>query len=84
MKKSFKVACSWTMTGTYKVEADCLADAIDLVKSEKKPLNGLPPDGEYLGDSFAADEETTFDLNPLDDDFELLGNALDNFVMDDE
>lgn len=67
------------MTGEYDVVANCLADAIDLVKKGKKPYEGTPEKGEYLTDSFMVDEDITFELNPSVD----LINY-DGIVMEDE
>jgi hypothetical protein len=70
------------MTGLYEIEAGCLAEAIDI--ANKKAGLPLAKNNDYLMNSFRVDEEATFELNPLDDDFEMLGDALDTIIMDDE
>ena len=48
--KTYKIPCSWVMSGTIEVEADTLGEAI--VKAEHAPL---PTESEYIEASFAID-----------------------------
>lgn len=57
----FPVAITWSMSGTFDVEADSLEEAIAKVEEGKPPYDGLP-DGEYIDDSMRIDEDQT-DIN---------------------
>ena len=61
--ETFKVACYWTMVGTFDVEADSLEEALKKVKAGDPPYDGLPPTDELLSDSFVVDEEQSRELN---------------------
>lgn len=50
--KTYKIPCTWVMSGTIEVEADTLGEAI--VKAEHAPL---PTESEYIEESFAIDLE---------------------------
>lgn len=50
--KTYKIPCTWVMSGTIEVEADTLGEAI--VKAEHAPL---PTESEYIEGSFAVDLE---------------------------
>ena len=50
--KTYKIPCSWVMSGTIEVEADTVGEAI--LKAEHAPL---PTESEYLEGSFVIDLE---------------------------
>ena len=50
--KTYKIPCSWVMSGTVEVEADTVGEAI--LKAEHAPL---PTESEYLEGSFVIDLE---------------------------
>jgi len=61
--KTFIVACSWTECGEFKVEAETLEDAIAKVEAGEKPYDGLPPNSEYVDDSFEVNKEVSEELS---------------------
>jgi len=50
--KTYKIPCSWVMSGTIEVEADTVGEAILI--AENAPL---PTESEYLEGSFVIDLE---------------------------
>jgi len=50
--KTYKIPCSWVMSGTLEIEADTVGQAI--LKAEYGPL---PTESEYLEGSFVIDLE---------------------------
>jgi len=50
--KKFKLMCTWTLFQEVEVEATDLDEALDKAHNEMD----LPSDGEYLSDSFQADQ----------------------------
>ena len=50
--KTYKIPCSWVMSGTVEVEADTVGEAI--LKAEHAPL---PTESEYIEGSFVIDLE---------------------------
>lgn len=57
----FTIPVVYQMYGTYTVEADTLAEAID----KALDLPDLPNDGSYISDSLQVDEHPVIrDLNP--------------------
>ena len=50
--KTYKIPCSWVMSGTIEVEADTVGEAI--LKAEHAPL---PTESEYIEGSFVIDLE---------------------------
>jgi len=50
--KTYKIPCSWVMSGTLEIEADTVGEAI--VKADYAPL---PAESEYLEGSFVIDLE---------------------------
>ena len=50
--KTYKIPCSWVMSGTIEVEADTVGEAI--LKAEDAPL---PTESEYIEESFVIDLE---------------------------
>lgn len=50
--KTYKIPCTWVMSGNIEVEADTVGQAI--VKAEHAPL---PTESEYIEESFAIDLE---------------------------
>lgn len=62
--KIYKIAVTWTETGTVLIEDNNLESAIE--KAEKT-IDGipLPHDGEYLDESFQIDKDTTKLLNEM-------------------
>ena len=50
--KTYKIPCSWVMSGTIEVEADTVGEAI--LKAEHAPL---PTESEYIEESFVIDLE---------------------------
>jgi hypothetical protein len=50
--KTYKIPCSWVMSGTVEVEADTVGEAI--LKAEHAPL---PTESEYIEESFVIDLE---------------------------
>ena len=50
--KTYKIPCSWVMSGTIEVEADTVGEAI--LKAEDAPL---PTESEYIEGSFVIDLE---------------------------
>ena len=60
---TFKVACVWTMVGTFEVEAESLGEAITKVKNGDEPYDGITENEECLSDSFQVDEEQSRELN---------------------
>lgn len=57
----YKVAVSWTETGTVSVKANSIESAIKKVEED---VDSVPlPDSEYLNDSFQVDRDTTLLLN---------------------
>jgi hypothetical protein len=58
----FKVAVSWEMYGVVEVEAESVEDAILIVNMD----NDIPlPDGDYVDDSFQANEDVTIEMNDM-------------------
>ncbi len=57
--KDFTVHCEWVMIGSFKVQAETVEEAIELVQD----YDHLPPDGEYLDDSFQVNEDFTLEDN---------------------
>jgi hypothetical protein len=62
----FQVACTWTMVGTFEVEADSVEEAMSIVKEGEEPFDGLPESNEFLSDSFMVDHDMTLELNDPD------------------
>ena len=54
-KKSFRIACDWSVYGVMYVEANSLKEAIKIA-IEDAPL---PTDPEYLDDSFTVNKDMT-------------------------
>ena len=54
-KKSFRIACDWSVYGIAYVEADSLEEAVRIA-IEDAPL---PEDPEYLDDSFTVNKDMT-------------------------
>ena len=53
--KTWKVPVSWTVTAVAEIEADTLAEAIDIAKfNEDVPL---PEENYYLDESWEVDDE---------------------------
>ena len=50
--KTYKIPCTWVMSGTIEVEAETVGEAI--LKAEHAPL---PTESEYIEGSFAVDLE---------------------------
>ena len=50
--KTYKIPCTWVMSGTIEVEADTVGEAI--LKAEHAPL---PTESEYIEESFVIDLE---------------------------
>ena len=50
--KTYKIPCTWVMSGTLEIEADTVGEAI--IKAEYGPL---PIESEYLEGSFVIDLE---------------------------
>ena len=50
--KTYKIPCSWVMSGTVEIEAETVGEAI--LKAEHAPL---PTESEYLEGSFVIDLE---------------------------
>ena len=50
--KTYKIPCTWVMSGTIEVEADTVGEAILI--AENAPL---PTESEYIEGSFAVDLE---------------------------
>ena len=50
--KTYKIPCSWVMSGTVEIEAETVGEAI--LKAEDAPL---PTESEYIEGSFAIDLE---------------------------
>jgi hypothetical protein len=48
--KTYKIPCSWVMSGTVEIEAETVGEAI--LKAEHAPL---PTESEYLEGSFVID-----------------------------
>lgn len=59
----FKIAVTWSVSGTYDVEANTLKEAKEKVLAEK-PYDALPK-GKYIDDSMEVDMDTTRELNGL-------------------
>ena len=50
--KTYKIPCSWVMSGTVEIEADTVGEAVLI--AENAPL---PTESEYIEGSFAVDLE---------------------------
>ena len=50
--KTYKIPCTWVMSGTIEVEAETVGEAI--LKAEHAPL---PTESEYIEGSFVIDLE---------------------------
>ena len=50
--KTYKIPCTWVMSGTIEVEADTVVEAI--LKAEDAPL---PTESDYMEGSFVIDLE---------------------------
>lgn len=50
--KTFKLMCTWTLYQQVEVAAQNLDEAIDHAQNRMP----IPPDGEYLADSFQVEE----------------------------
>ena len=61
--KIYKIAVSWTETGIIPIKANNLEAAIE--KAEETIDNISLPEGEYLGDSFQIDKDTTRILHKM-------------------
>lgn len=56
-KKLYKIAVSWTETGTILIESNDIESAI---KMAERTINDIKlPEGEYLDESFQIDKDTT-------------------------
>jgi hypothetical protein len=57
--KMYKVACVWTVTGHYEIPARNLKEAIAIAND---PACSMPPDPDYVPDSFEIDEDMCEEL----------------------
>lgn len=64
--KTFTIPVTYQMGGEYKVEADTLQDAIDLVNNAEPPYESLPEGAEYVDDSMEIDRDVLKEQNPED------------------
>jgi len=65
----YTIAVTWSMSGTYEVEADSLTHAKEKIENylflyKVKAL----PKGQYIDDSLVIDNDTTDELNEGDND----------------
>jgi hypothetical protein len=60
----FNIPVTYTMYGTYVIEADCIEDALDkfIADAEDRPL---PPTGDYLDESIRCVAEDVIENNEL-------------------
>lgn len=52
--KQWEIPVVWTMMGTIKVEAETLAEAIEIARDERGEIP-IPDNGEFLDDSWEVD-----------------------------
>lgn len=55
MKKTWSIPVVWSMWGIVSVEAESLADALELARGDDAGVLPLPHNGEYLDDSWNVD-----------------------------
>lgn len=59
--KQWKIPVVWTMMGSVEVEAETLAEAIEIARDEN-----IPDNGEYLDGSWEVDyEDENFSVNGI-------------------
>ncbi len=63
MKKTFIIPVSWQMSGTYRIEADSLEDAIN--EADHLPLPNQE-DSEFIDGSFEVNKDMIEFYNPKD------------------
>ena len=73
--KTWKIPVCWTMMGTVKVEANPLAEAIEIAKDDDGVIP-IPDDGTFLDGSWEVD---CFDENYLREWYN--GNQIDEEEM---
>lgn len=73
--KTWKIPVFWTMMGTVKVEANTLAEAIEIAKDDDGVIP-IPDDGTFLDGSWEVD---CFDENYLREWYN--GNQIDEEEM---
>lgn len=54
-KKTFRIACDWSVYGTMEIEANSLEEAIKIAEDNED----LPTDTEYIDSSFQINEDMT-------------------------
>jgi hypothetical protein len=54
MKKTWRIPVVWSMKGIVSVEAESLADALELARDDAGVIP-LPENGEFLDDSWEVD-----------------------------
>lgn len=54
--KQWKIPVAWTMIGTVEVEADTLAEAIEIARDKRGKIP-IPDNGEFLSGSWEVDCE---------------------------
>ena len=54
---TYKIPCTWTMYGTYEIQANNIEEAAQ--KAEHLPL---PDDASYIEDSFRVDADLAHEL----------------------
>lgn len=57
--KVFKIACFWNASGHFEIPARSLDEAISIAEDPSVPL---PPDPDYIPDSFEIDREACEEL----------------------
>ena len=60
----FVIPVTYTMSGSYEIEADTILDALDQVLGPDANLP-LPENAEYVSDSFFTDSESVIEANNL-------------------
>jgi hypothetical protein len=60
----FEIPVTWSVSGTYHVEADALEEAKEKVLDAEEPYDKLPK-GEYIDDSMRIDEDALKEMNEV-------------------
>ena len=61
MKQVYTIVCTWTMTGTFEIEAESITEAKEKVW-DTSLTDAI--DSDYVDDTFNIDHDSTGDGNP--------------------
>ena len=60
MGKYYEIPCTWEVYGMMEIEADSLAEAIELAERDDSPM---PDDSDYVDGSFQVDRDIAEEIN---------------------